>query len=183
MTSDLSPPEEEETIDKGIVPWWEPSNPLGYEYTWRGKQDSPRRSACFTPNEIINPCFRQTSHALLSEMTPAFLPWIWCNSTQSYDIYIIIQHDIFVDISRLRIFHPIFAGVLGSWLALALWAQQDETRSFREVLVTYSSPGGAGPLMSMLLKLGSTSRGGVSCIHIHMYIYIYNIKFSYITYI
>ena len=54
--------------------------------------------------------------------------------------YIIIQHDIFVDISRLRIFHPIFAGVLGSWLALALWAQQDETRSFREVLVTYSSP-------------------------------------------
>lgn len=50
------------------------------------------------------------------------------------------------------IFHPIFAGVVGSWLALALWAQQDETRSFREVLVTYSSPGGAGPLMSMLLN-------------------------------
>jgi len=50
------------------------------------------------------------------------------------------------------IFHPIFAGVLGSWLALALWAQQDETRSFRDVLVTYSSPGGAGPLMSMLLN-------------------------------
>jgi hypothetical protein len=86
-----------------------------------------------------------------------------------------------VDISRLSIFHPFFAGVLGSWLALALWAQQDETRSFREVLVTYSSPGGAGPLMSMLLKLGSTSRGGVSCIHIH--IYIYNIKLSYIIYI
>ena len=54
-----------------------------------------------------------------------------------------------------RIFHPIFAGVLGSWLALALWAQQDETRTFREVLVTYSSPGGAGPLMSMLLTLGT----------------------------
>ena len=56
-----------------------------------------------------------------------------------------------------RIFHPIFAGVLGSWLALALWAQQDETRSFRDVLVTYSSPGGAGPLMSMLLMPGEWS--------------------------
>jgi len=50
------------------------------------------------------------------------------------------------------ILHPIFAGVLGSWLAIALWASQDESRSFHEVLVTYSSPAGAGPLMSRLLN-------------------------------
>ncbi|CAE7235055.1 PLGG1 [Symbiodinium natans] len=48
--------------------------------------------------------------------------------------------------------HPIFAGVLGSWLAIALWASQDETRSFHDVLVTYASPTGAGPLMSRLLS-------------------------------
>eukprot|EP00913_Durusdinium_trenchii_P003083 g2850.t1 len=39
------------------------------------------------------------------------------------------------------IFHPIFASVFGSWLALYLWALSDATRSFHDVLVTYSSPG------------------------------------------
>lgn len=33
------------------------------------------------------------------------------------------------------IFHPIFAGVMGSWLALYIWAKQEGT-SFHQVLAS-----------------------------------------------
>ena len=47
---------------------------------------------------------------------------------------------------------PVFLGVLGSWLAMAMWASEDENRSFHDVLVDYSSPSGGGPIISRLLN-------------------------------
>ncbi|CAE8629785.1 unnamed protein product, partial [Polarella glacialis] len=45
------------------------------------------------------------------------------------------------------VFHPIFAGVAGSWLAIAFWAKVQADDSFHDVLVRYTAADGAGPLM------------------------------------
>ncbi|CAE8662388.1 unnamed protein product, partial [Polarella glacialis] len=50
------------------------------------------------------------------------------------------------------VFHPIFAGVAGSWLAIAFWAKVQADDSFHDVLVRYTAADGAGPLMSKLLN-------------------------------
>eukprot|EP00439_Symbiodinium_sp_Y106_P044125 s2843_g5.t1 len=47
---------------------------------------------------------------------------------------------------------PVFVGVFGGWLAIALWAREDDVESFHDVLVRYSNPGGGGPVLSRLLN-------------------------------
>lgn len=48
--------------------------------------------------------------------------------------------------------HPIFVGVAGSWVAVALWAAQaGPDTGFYDVLLRYSSKSGAGPYLSMML--------------------------------
>eukprot|EP00437_Effrenium_voratum_P027686 CAMPEP_0181413074 /NCGR_PEP_ID=MMETSP1110-20121109/8768_1 /TAXON_ID=174948 /ORGANISM="Symbiodinium sp., Strain CCMP421" /LENGTH=430 /DNA_ID=CAMNT_0023535843 /DNA_START=45 /DNA_END=1337 /DNA_ORIENTATION=- len=47
---------------------------------------------------------------------------------------------------------PVFVGVFGGWLAIALWAREDDVESFHDVLLRYSNPGGGGPVLSRLLN-------------------------------
>ncbi|CAE7661058.1 PLGG1 [Symbiodinium sp. KB8] len=47
---------------------------------------------------------------------------------------------------------PVFVGVFGGWIAIALWAREDDAESFHDVLVSYSTAGGGGTLLSRLLN-------------------------------
>eukprot|EP00439_Symbiodinium_sp_Y106_P019045 s434_g2.t1 len=47
---------------------------------------------------------------------------------------------------------PVFVGVFGGWIAIALWAREDDAESFHDVLKNYSTAGGGGTMLSRLLN-------------------------------